>query len=369
MGLRMRKSITICKGVRLNFGKSGTSLSFGTRGLRQTIHSSGRRTTSIGIPGSGLSYVTSSGGKKRQTPSSYSTSGYRSPSQIQRQQEKYNEFQQNSAMVQEYESFVESIKTIHTICDDEINWSHINSTNEPFNPDGMGPRQVSAIQALNNFKPNLIQKAIKSVAESKRASLAQAVEKAAAEDRAEYEDWKNLNLLSQRILAGDIDAYFEVINEMNPLDDLLEYGSDFEFGADISTAMEVEFRVKSEQIVPTFSMSLTQTGKLSKKELTKTAYYELVQDYVCSCALRIARDMLALLPLKIVVIHAVDNILNSETGHHEDATILSAVFERDALNRLNFANIDPSDAMNNFRHNMKFLKTSGFKPVDRIANY
>jgi hypothetical protein len=28
MGLRMRKSITICKGVRLNFGKSGTSLSF-----------------------------------------------------------------------------------------------------------------------------------------------------------------------------------------------------------------------------------------------------------------------------------------------------------------------------------------------------
>ena len=51
MGLRMRKSITICKGVRLNFGKSGTSLSFGTRGLRQTIHSSGRLTTSMGIQG------------------------------------------------------------------------------------------------------------------------------------------------------------------------------------------------------------------------------------------------------------------------------------------------------------------------------
>jgi len=29
MGLRMRKSITICKGVRLNFGKTGTSLSLG----------------------------------------------------------------------------------------------------------------------------------------------------------------------------------------------------------------------------------------------------------------------------------------------------------------------------------------------------
>ncbi|MCX7715467.1 MAG: DUF4236 domain-containing protein [Clostridia bacterium] len=264
---------------------------------------------------------------------------------------------------------MKSIKTIHTICDDEINWSHINSIKEPFNPNEMGPRQVAAIRALDNFKPNLIQKVIKSGAERKKASLAKAVEKAEAEDRAEYEEWKNLNLLSQRILAGDIDAYFEVINEMNPLDDLLEYGSDFEFGADISTAMEVEFRVKSEQIVPTFSMSLTQTGKLSKKDLTKTAYYGLVQDYVCSCALRIARDMFALLPLEIVVIHAVDNVLNGETGHHENATILSVVFERDALNRLNFVNIDPSDAMNNFRYNMKFLKTSGFKPVERIANY
>ena len=90
---------------------------------------------------------------------------------------------------------------------------------------------------------------------------------------------------------------------------------------------------------------------------------------MCSCAIRIARDMFALLPLTIVVVHAVDNILNSETGHHEDATILSVVFERDTLNRLNFADIDPSDAMNNFRHNMKFLKTSGFKPVERIASY
>lgn len=369
MGLRMRKSITICKGVRVNFGKTGTSLSFGTKGLRHTIHSSGRRTSSIGIPGTGISYVTSSGGKKRQASSNYSSGSYSSQAQLQRQQERFNELQQNESMVREYESFVESIKTIHTKCDDEIDWSHINAINEPFNPNGMGPRQVKAIQALENFKPNFIQKAIKSIAESKKASLAQAVEKAAAEDRAEYEEWKNLNLLSQRILAGDIDAYFEVINEMNPLDDLLEYGSDFEFGADTSTAMEIEFRVKSEQIVPTFSMSLTQTGKLSKKDLTKTAYYELIQDYVCSCAIRIARDMFALLPLKIVVVHAVDNIINSETGHHEDATILSIVFERDALNSLNFSNIDPSDAMNNFRYNMKFLKTSGFKPVERITNY
>jgi hypothetical protein len=369
MGLRVRKSITICKGVRVNLGKTGASVSFGTKGLRQTIHTSGRRTTSIGIPGTGISYVTSSGGRKRQNQSGYSGGGYRSPSQIQRQQQKYTEFQQNSAMVQDYESLVNAIKTIHTICDDEIDWREVNARKEPFDPNGMGPRQASAIQALNNFRPNLIQKAVKSLAEKERASLAEAAERAVSEDRAEYEEWKNLNLLSKKVLAGDVDAYFQVINEMNPLDDLLEYGSEFVFSADDGTVMEVEFKVKSEQIVPKYSMSLTKTGKMSKKELTKTAYYDLVQDYVCSCAIRIARDMFALLPLKTVVVHAVDDIINTETGHQENATILSVVFERDVLNGLNFANIDPSDAMNNFIHNMKFLKTSGFKPVERITDY
>lgn len=361
MGLRMRKSFTICKGVRVNFGKSGASLSVGTRGLRHTIHTSGRRTSSIGIPGTGISYVSSTGGKKRKASSG-------PQAQLRREQEKYQELQHNEAVVQEYESLVEAIKTIHTLCDDEVDWQHINSLKEPFNPKGPGPRQVKALQDLENFKPNFLDKVFK-LSEGKKVKLAQAVEEAAAADRAEYEEWQSLNLLSQRILAGDIDAYFEVIQEMNPLEDLLEYGSDFEFGADVSTAMEVEFRVKSAEIVPTFSLSLTQTGKLSKKEQTKTNYYGLVQDYVCSCTLRIARDMFALLPLEKVVIHAVDDIINSETGHHEDTTILSILIDRATLNSLNFEYLDPSDAMNNFRCNMKFLKTAGFKPVVRIADY
>lgn len=65
MGLRFRKSVKICKGVRVNFGKTGASVSVGTKGLHYTAHTSGRRTTSIGIPGTGLSYVSSSGGRRK----------------------------------------------------------------------------------------------------------------------------------------------------------------------------------------------------------------------------------------------------------------------------------------------------------------
>lgn len=153
---------------------------------------------------------------------------------------------------------------------------------------------------------------------------------------------------------------------MNPLDDLLDFGCDFEFGAYNKDTLHVEFRVKSEVTVPTESLILIQTGKLSIKKLSETAYYDITQDYVCSCALRIARDMFVLLPLKNVVVHAVDTILNTSTGIHEYITILSIVFNKETLNNLNFESLDPSDSMVHFIHNMKFAKTSGFKAVDRV---
>ena len=59
MGLRFRKSINLIPGVRLNIGTTGVSISTGVKGFRKTFHSSGRVTTSVGIPGTGVSYVTS----------------------------------------------------------------------------------------------------------------------------------------------------------------------------------------------------------------------------------------------------------------------------------------------------------------------
>jgi cytoskeletal protein RodZ len=66
MGLRFRRSVSLGKGVRLNFGKKGTSVSFGGRGAHVTYSTTGRKTTSVGIPGTGISYVKSEkiGGKK-----------------------------------------------------------------------------------------------------------------------------------------------------------------------------------------------------------------------------------------------------------------------------------------------------------------
>src|SRR5581483_6305474 len=70
MGFRVRRSVQIVPGVRFNVSKTGVGLGFGPRGLRYTVHTSGRRTFTArtGVPG--VYYQTqlrSSGGARRRS--------------------------------------------------------------------------------------------------------------------------------------------------------------------------------------------------------------------------------------------------------------------------------------------------------------
>lgn len=59
MGMRFRKSKKIAPGVRLNLSAKSASISIGPKGFKKTFSTSGRVTTTVGIPGTGLSYSTS----------------------------------------------------------------------------------------------------------------------------------------------------------------------------------------------------------------------------------------------------------------------------------------------------------------------
>ena len=95
--------------------------------------------------------------------------------------------------------------------------------------------------------------------------------------------------------------------------------------------MEIEFQVKSGEIIPTEYPDMKASGEIVMKAFSKSAYYELVQDYVSSTMLRVARDTFALLPVQQVIIHAVDKVLNPATGNDEEVTICSVKIKRDAM--------------------------------------
>ena len=56
MGFRFRKSFKIAPGVRVNVGKKSVGISAGVKGARVSVNSKGRKTTTVGLPGTGLSY-------------------------------------------------------------------------------------------------------------------------------------------------------------------------------------------------------------------------------------------------------------------------------------------------------------------------
>lgn len=358
MGFNFRKSIKIAPGVRLNVGKKSSSLSFGGKGLRYSINTRGKRRATVGIPGSGISYSTTSGGKT-----------YKSPAYQKRQTLKQQQMQEKKELarfeVETYLNTCEILKSIHIEADDPVNWNELATCPPPFQKNEVGPNEQVALEALHSYKPSFFGRLLKN---DRRELLEKAVLLARKEDEEAYEDWQKLKGLAERILAGDLDTYMQVIEEMEPLNDLSEYGSGFEIGCNDPTTLVVTFDVHSKSIIPTMEKTLTKAGNLSVKKLTKTKYFDLQQDYVCSCTIRIARDLFSLLPIETVYVHAYDEQLNTENGHVKRFCILSVKFDRAILETLNFQYIDPSDALNNFMHHMKFRKTLGFSEVEEIAD-
>ena len=328
MGLNFRKSISLGKGLKLNLSKSGPSVSFGKSGFRQSVNLKGQARTTVGIPGTGVYYTKTSNVKnivggltgkddskgkkstKKDTAAKGSSTKAAKAAPVAKQ---VNEelIAQSKAQLEEFAAGIEALKSVHKQSDGYIDWEAVAN--------GAVSGQIRELQPF-----------------------------------------------AQSVLAGDIDAYFRVIEQVGPFDDLLEYGSGFEVGTDDPKIMEIEFQVKSGDIIPTQYPDMKASGEIVMKDFSKSAYFELVQDYVSSTMLRVARDTFALLPVQTVIIHAVDKILNPATGNDEEVTIASAKIKRDAMATLNFERIDPSDCLESFESNVKFKKTTGYSPVDRV---
>ncbi len=269
-------------------------------------------------------------------------------------------------MVDDYEQLLYDIRSIHKICGDSIDWKEQYGYPAPYNYPGVGPCEREALEAINNFKPSLLGKLFPSADQEKREKLEQELQIAREQDEYNYNDWSYWKNLAGYVLDGDIDSYFHVITEMRPFEDILDFGSDFDVGTDDPTCLEVEFHVKSDKVVPNHVLSLTKTGKLSSKAMTKTMHFDILQDYICSCIIRIAREMFALLPIDRIAIHAMDTIKDDEGNSIEDVTVVSVLIRREQLEGLDFENIDPSDTIETFDCHMEFKKTKGLVPVERV---
>ncbi len=172
--------------------------------------------------------------------------------------------------------------------------------------------------------------------------------------------------LDTKILAGDIEAYKIVIQELKPFDEFEELRVKIKYNEILRDRIKLELYGDDTTIVPKQTKSLLKSGKLSIKDIPVSKRNELYQDYICSAILRVGRELFALLPLSEIIINTKAEMLNTATGIKEFKTILSIKLMRDTMTHINFDLIDPSDSMQNFLHNMKYKKTQGFLPVEEL---
>ena len=119
--------------------------------------------------------------------------------------------------------------------------------------------------------------------------------------------WSFYHKNASKVLAGDLDTYTEVLQKANPLGELTEYAENITMRAPAPQKLESCFVCKKEHM-----------GKSRKL-------------YLAAMGLRIARDLLACLPVEEITV----------TGEDNGETVFTATYPRQKLLHRNFVFTDP----------------------------
>jgi hypothetical protein len=292
-----------------------------------------------------------------------------------KEQQKNEQIHNGQKAVIEWNNYVEMIQSLHKDCSEEINWQDILNIPRPIEPTIYSKNEDLALLKLQNFKPNFFHKFL-NLTQKRIDRLERAIVDAKNKDNEEYnltkkdyeeelKEWELLNEIALGVQNRKNEYFEKAIDYFKPFNELKEIGTmiNFSFYGHYS---DIDLYIRSENMVPDYELSQTSTGKLSKKKMPKTRFNEIYQDYICSCTLRIAREIFAHLPLKYVRINAISDLLNSQTGYLEKKPVLSVIIPLETINKLSLTNIDPSESMKNFVHNMDFKKLTGFNEVRKV---
>jgi len=326
MGLRFRKSVSLFPGVKLNFGTTGMSVSTGVPGFRKTFHTSGRVTTSVGIPGTGLYYVDTKNTKKQSDRRTSQTQSSRSTDNSLNQRHDTSASSQASYDVWDVYSSAneEADRVVHT----PVN--QVEYSTEHDSVPGTAQLDTASLKSIHKSSDDSV-------------DWTEVLVSPLPPDESYNQGmWQYYHSMASKVLSGDIDTYLQLIYEVNPLDDLLAYGGSFEFGTDNSSKIEVEFTVNENAL------------SSAKQQLSEMEYNNLLLDFICSVCIRIARDMFALLPINNTIIHTIFN----------GKMILSVNFDRQRLSKMKFGYIDPSDTLEKFEYIMDYNEFNGFTPIN-----
>ncbi len=287
--------------------------------------------------------------------------------ELQRQQKdaaKLSEQQRARLEVESFENELEVLLSVHKQSSEPIDWQSLAFVLPPHAPAFVSRTHLRAFVSsalINQQHENLDQVLQQSWSDDEAV-----YREACTRHAQEYSEWVRIKSIAERILARDTAAFSEVVTEFSSFGEIANLGTTIDFKVHDSKRVKCVLAVNGLDVIPTEMKALTSAGKVSVKALPKSRFHEIYQDYVCGCCLRIGREILALLPVEVVLVTITVPSVDSARGHPVNLPVLSVFLDRQTLESLNFDSLDPSDSMVNFnyRGDVKISKKTGeFAPV------
>ena len=165
-----------------------------------------------------------------------------------------------------------------------------------------------------------------------------------------YGRWARLKSVAQKLHAGNASALAEAHAELQAQGFAQSDMTGMVMQPCDARRLYVALRVAGRDITPDEVKTLTQSGKVSLKPMPKNRAREIYEDHVCSRCLAVGRHLFATLPLAEIIVTAYAPTVSAISGNGTDVPIVSVHFTKDKFVALNFDELDPSDALQGFRH-------------------
>lgn len=233
------------------------------------------------------------------------------------------------------------LATVHHDCSGRVDWAAMAAAPEPVALVRAGKLEAAALSRRDGYQPGFADMLF-GREQAHRRQLQDAVDFARAKDEAEHgrameafrrarDDWRDGREMALRVLSHEPQALLEALQEANPFAEIAELGSDvlLEFRSDHPGAIFAEIRVNGASVMP--------------KALPAADASRIYRDYVCGIALRVGREIAALLPLDPIHVTAVD-----------PQQVLSVQVVAATVRELDVARLDPVEGIRRFVHAMAF---------------
>lgn len=355
MGFNFRKRIRLGKNISLNLGKSGLNVSFGRKGFRQSVNTKGQARTTFSIPGTGLSYTKTVSAKSLIKKLNRNSEEVSSALDVNPANE-----------VKEFEAGILQLTTLHYEADYDrhSNWKSLQEEVSKYTDNVDGPNVAHAKKLIESNKPGFFSRILGSGKFKKESE--QLIKEAEILDLEEKTYWLSKQRIAESMQNNDMDTTIRLLEEMKISDVLAEYIDSFKIHNYNDTDISASISMEPMEYIPDEFLSLTPTGKLSKKKYTKTDYYDLTSQFVTAVIFRTAHNLFNLFPVHTIFLLIEEKKVNEVNKQMVRMPILSIQIDRETFQKIRLNEVNPFSALTNFIHEVDFLKTKGFQEISVI---